>query len=174
MLDVRLEFGLQTIHQNEGVAVNRKNNMKRVQENIIKVSDAGIEHEVSVIYGLPEQTLTSFIKTIQWCLFMKIPVIKAFPLMLLRGTDTEKKKQKWGLVESKDSMPVVIKSDTFSHEDWLSMSRISQSLKDTENNHPLLLEDLLKLCDESKIQFDRFQPFAKAVLSPVTIEAESY
>ena len=174
MLDVRLEFGLQTIHQNEGAAVNRKNNMKKVQENIIKVSDAGIEHEVSVIYGLPEQTLTSFINTIQWCLFMKIPVIKAFPLMLLRGTDTEKKKQKWGLVESKDSMPVVIKSDTFSHEDWLKMSKISQSLKDTENSHPLLLEDLLKLGDESKIQFDRFQPFAKKILSPVTKNAEIY
>ena len=174
MLDVRLEFGLQTIHQNEGVAVNRKNNMKRVQENIIKVSDAGIEHEVSVIYGLPEQTLTSFINTIQWCLFMKIPVIKAFPLMLLRGTDTEKNKQNWGLVESEDSMPVVIKSDTFSHEDWLKMSKISQSLKDTENSHPLLLEDLLKLGDESKIQFDRFQPFAKKILSPVTKNAEIY
>jgi hypothetical protein len=105
---------------------------------------------------------------------MKIPVIKAFPLMLLRGTDTEKKKQNWGLVESGDSMPVVIKSDTFSHEDWLKMSKISQSLKDTENNHPLLLEDLLKLGDESKIQFDRFQPFAKKILSPVTKEAEIY
>jgi radical SAM superfamily enzyme YgiQ (UPF0313 family) len=174
MLNVRLEFGLQTIHQTEGAAVNRKNNMKKVQENIIKVRDAGIGHEVSVIYGLPEQTLTSFIKTIEWCLFMKIPVIKAFPLMLLRGTHTEKNKQNWSLVESEDSMPVVIKSDTFSHEDWLKMSKISQSLKDTENNHPSLLEDLLYLSDESKIQFDRFQPFAKAILSPVTIEGESY
>jgi radical SAM superfamily enzyme YgiQ (UPF0313 family) len=174
ILEVRLEFGLQTIHQNEGVAVNRKNNMEKVQENITKVRDAGIEHEVSVIYGLPEQTLNSFIKTIQWCLFMKIPVIKAFPLMLLRGTDTEKKKQKWGLVESKDSMPVVIKSDTFSHEDWLKMSGISQSLKDTENNHPSSVEDLLELGGESEIQFDRFQPFAKTILSPVTKEVESY
>ena len=174
MLNVRLEFGLQTIHHNEGAAVNRKNNMKKVQENIIKVSDAGIEHEVSVIYGLPEQSLTSFIKTIEWCLSMKIPVIKAFPLMLLRGTDTEKKKHIWGLVESGDSMPVVIKSDTFSHKDWLNMSKISQSLKDTENNHPSSLEDLLKLGGESEIQFDRFQPFAKTNLSPVTKEAESY
>ena len=174
ILNVRLEFGLQTIHQTEGAAVNRKNNMKKVQENIIKVRDAGIGHEVSVIYGLPEQTLTSFIKTIEWCLFMKIPVIKAFPLMLLRGTHTEKNKQNWSLVESEDSMPVVIKSDTFSHEDWLEMSKISQSLKNTENNHPLFLEDLLKLGDESKIQFERFQPFAKKILSPVTKEAEIY
>ena len=79
LLDVRLEFGLQTIHQNEGAAVNRKNNMKKVQENIIKVSDAGIDHEVSVIYGLPEQRLTSFIKTIEWCLSMKIPCDQGFP-----------------------------------------------------------------------------------------------
>jgi len=30
------------------------------------------------------------------------------------------------------------------------------------------------LADESKIQFDRFQPFAKKILSPVTKEAEIY
>jgi len=164
-MNVRLEFGLQTIHDNEGVAVNRKNNMKKVQQNLIKIKEAGIDYEVSVIYGLPEQTLESFRETINWCLSMKIPVIKAFPLMLLRGTDTEKRKDVWGLVESEDSMPVVIQSDTFSYENWLQMSKISQSLKDSENIHPPSIEHLLKLAVKSEIQFNRFQPLANMIAS---------
>jgi radical SAM superfamily enzyme YgiQ (UPF0313 family) len=162
-LNVRLEFGLQTIHENEGVAVNRKNNMKKVRQNLTKIIDAGIEYEVSVIYGLPEQTLDSFRETINWCLSMKTPVIKAFPLMLLRGTDTEKRKHTWGFVESGDSMPVAIQSDTFSFEDWLQMSKISQSLKDSENMHPSSIELLEKMFAKEEIQFNRFQPLVKGI-----------
>ena len=171
-LNVRLEFGLQTIHQNEGVAVNRKNNMKKVEKNLIKIKEAGIDYEVSVIYGLPEQTLESFRETIDWCLFMKIPVIKAFPLMLLRGTDTEKRKHTWGLVESEDSMPVVTQSATFSFEDWLKMTQISQSLKDSENKHPPSIKNLEKIAAVSEIKLDRFQPFANQSVSPLPREVE--
>ena len=158
-LNVRLEFGLQTIHANEGVAINRKNNFKMIETNLSKVKQAGINFEVSLIYGLPEQTIASFRKTIDWCLDIEIPVIKAFPLMLLRGTEIEKQKQRWGLIESDDSMPVVIESDTFTHNEWLRMGEISQVLKETENNHPKSVENLEELIDEPKgIQFERFQP----------------
>ena len=157
-LNVRLEFGLQTIHENEGVAINRRNNFKMVQRNLCKVKDAGINFEISVIYGLPEQTLASFKRTIDWCLKMEVPVIKAFPLMLLRGTEIEKQKHVWGLIQSDDTMPVVIKSDTFSNREWLQMGKISQVLKDTENNHPKSIESLEELIDGSKrIQLERFQ-----------------
>ena len=158
-LNVRLEFGLQTIHENEGVAISRRNNFKMVEKNLAKVKQAGINFEVSVIYGLPEQTLASFRRTIDWCLEMEIPVIKAFPLMLLRGTEIEKQKHVWGLVESNDTMPVVIESDTFTHHEWLQMGKISQILKETENNHPKSIEYLQKLIHGSEgIQLERFQP----------------
>ena len=137
--------------------------MNKVRQNLTKIIDAGIEYEVSVIYGLPEQTLDSFRETINWCLSMKTPVIKAFPLMLLRGTDTEKRKDTWGFVESGDSMPVAIQSDTFSFEDWLQMSKISQSLKGSENMHPSSIELLEKMLAKEKIQFHRFQPLVKGI-----------
>ena len=107
-LNVRLEFGLQTIHLEEGRAINRKNNMTKVGQTIDKINKAGIEYEISIIYGLPTQTLQSFSETVDWCLEKSVPAIKAFPLMLLRGTDTEKRKEEWGLKSSEDSMPVVI------------------------------------------------------------------
>ena len=55
-LNVRLEFGLQTIHKEEGRAVNRINNMKKVDSVMSKVLKENIECEVSLIFGLPCQT----------------------------------------------------------------------------------------------------------------------
>ncbi|MEC9396812.1 MAG: radical SAM protein, partial [Myxococcota bacterium] len=46
MLDTRLEFGLQTIHRNEGAAVKRPNHLPGVEEALRMVREAGIAHEV--------------------------------------------------------------------------------------------------------------------------------
>jgi radical SAM superfamily enzyme YgiQ (UPF0313 family) len=173
-LNVRLEFGLQTIHENEGIAINRRNNFKMVQRNLAKVKQAGINFEVSVIYGLPEQTLESFRNTIDWCLSMKIPVIKAFPLMLLRGTEIEKQKHLWGLIESNDTMPVVIESNTFTNHEWLQMGNISQVLKESENTHPRSIELLEEMMDESnELQHERFQPIISGIESPVLVKIKT-
>ncbi|MEZ5993605.1 MAG: radical SAM protein [Planctomycetota bacterium] len=85
-LNVCLEFGLQTIHSAEMKAIGRANNLGRIEQALAGVRARNIEHEVSVIFGLPEQTLASFISTVRWCLDQQVAVIKAFPLMLLRGT----------------------------------------------------------------------------------------
>lgn len=173
-LNVRLEFGLQTIHENEGIAINRRNNFKMVQRNLAKVKQARINFEVSVIYGLPEQTLESFRNTIDWCLSMKIPVIKAFPLMLLRGTEIEKQKHLWGLIESNDTMPVVIESNTFTNREWLQMGNISQVLKESEKAHPRSIELLEEMMDESnELQHERFQPIISGIENPVLVKIKT-
>jgi len=157
-LDVKLEFGLQTIHRAEGNAVGRTNNMKKVNDVLEKINRTQMDYEVSLIFGLPEQTIESFIETVDWCLKKNIPVIKAFPLMLLRGTDIEQRKDEWNLIESTHSMPTVIQSNTFSYSDWLKMYRISEALKITESNHPKSIEELVVLSNNLKINYDRFRP----------------
>ena len=174
-LDVKLEFGLQTIHKNEGRAVGRTNNMRRVNEVFNKLKQEELYHEVSIIFGLPNQTLESFIETVEWCLNKSIPVIKAFPLMLLRGTDIEQRKHEWNLIESNDSMPTVIQSDSFSHSEWLDMFRISEALKQTESNHPKSIEQLLEISKHVHIDYERFRPntnleVKQNQLQPIEIE----
>ncbi|RDJ94133.1 hypothetical protein B4Q13_16875, partial [Lacticaseibacillus rhamnosus] len=58
-LDTCLEFGLQTIHEREGEAVLRRNHIGRVDDVLAGVRRRHIDHEVSLIFGLPEQTLAS-------------------------------------------------------------------------------------------------------------------
>jgi coproporphyrinogen III oxidase-like Fe-S oxidoreductase len=141
-LNVTLEFGLQTIHTSESDAVNRRNKIDKVDEALRKVRALGIHHEVSLIFGLPTQTLDSFRETVDWCLKRQVPVVKAFPLMLLRGTQLAQDASRWNLRESGHAMPFVISSSTFTEEDWAQMNAISEALKATEGRHPESIEQL--------------------------------
>lgn len=144
-LNVTLEFGLQTIHDSESDAVNRRNKIDKVDEALRKVRALKIHHEVSLIFGLPTQTLASFRQTVDWCLVRNVPVIKAFPLMLLRGTQLEIDAQKWDLQESDDVIPMVVSSSSFSRNDWRDMNAISDALKASEGKHPSSIHALMPL-----------------------------
>jgi len=157
-LDVKFEFGLQTIHPAEWRAVNRPNNMRKVNEVFDKMNSMGLDYEVSIIFGLPNQTLSSFQETVDWCLRKKVPVIKAFPLMLLRGTEIEQRRDEWGLLESEGSMPEVIESDTFSQHDWDQMCKVSQALKETEERHPDNINQLNRIGSGLQVEKGRYRP----------------
>ncbi|MEZ4325004.1 MAG: B12-binding domain-containing radical SAM protein [Polyangiales bacterium] len=142
-LNVCLEFGLQTIHEDEGRAVDRRNDIARVDRTLAAVRERGIAHEVSLIFGLPHQTLASFQESVDWCLERRVPVLKAFPLLLLRGTALERDRARWGLCATDGEMPLVTHSNTFTHEDWRQMARLSDALRLTEGNHPTTIEALV-------------------------------
>jgi radical SAM superfamily enzyme YgiQ (UPF0313 family) len=141
-LNIRLEFGLQTIHESEGRAIRRLNNIGKVDSIIQQLKNLNITYEVSLIYGLPQQTLDSFKQTVDFCLKHKVPTVKAFPLLLLRGTQIERERDKWNLVENNEFIPEVISSNTFTESDWHQMSRIAKRLFESEGNHPLTVEEL--------------------------------
>ena len=94
--------------------------------------------------------------------------------MLLRGTEIEKQKHLWGLIESNDTMPVVIESNTFTNYEWLQMGNISQALKESENTHPRSIELLEEMIDESnELQHERFQPIISGIESPVLVKIKT-
>ncbi|MCZ2722357.1 radical SAM protein [Marinomonas sp. 15G1-11] len=130
-LNVHMEFGLQTAIKEEYVTIERPNNLKKVSAAIKMLNEYNQSFEVSLIYGLPNQTLDSFRESINFLTHQGITNIKAFPLMLLEGTELKEKKAKFGLKEGfidKSGIPHVIESNTFSHEDWRSMHRIATNL----------------------------------------------
>ena len=132
--------------------------MPKVNEVFDKMNSMGLDYEVSLIFGLPNQTLSSFQETVDWCLRKKVPVIKAFPLMLLRGTEVEQRRDDWGLLESEGSMPEVIESDTFSQQDWGQMCKVSQALKETEERHPDNINQLNRIGSGLQAEKGRFRP----------------
>jgi len=154
---VRLEFGLQTIHSNEGKAVRRFNNMRLVDEALMKVISLGLPFEVSLIFGLPDQTLESFEDSVRHCLDLGVPTIKAFPLMLLRGTDLERDRDDWGLVENDELIPAVVASNSFGPAEQRRMAALSEALRCTEGAHPSF-EKLQHLATGLASEPGRFSP----------------
>jgi radical SAM superfamily enzyme YgiQ (UPF0313 family) len=128
-LDVHLEFGLQTIHEREMRAIGRLNNLVKVDAAVAMLRASGVPFEVSLIYGLPEQTLDSFRASVDWCHQRSVSVVRAFPLMLLRGTALDQGRERWKLVESNDAIPVVTQSSSFTHAEWLRMHKLAAELE---------------------------------------------
>lgn len=144
---VVLEFGLQTIHKNEEKYIDRPNNIRKVKNVLQDTALKNIETEVSVIFGLPGQTLNSFKETIDVVKSFNVRTIHAFPLMLLRGTPLYYEKESLGLVESTDSIhtfdkipriqeniPHVVSSLTFTYDDWLLMGQLAEDLQTNHNS----------------------------------------
>lgn len=159
-LDARLEFGLQTVHSGESEAIERRNDIKKVDAALAEVRRLGIAHEVTLIFGLPLQTLDSFVESVAWCLERRVPVVRAFPLMLLRGTELDRARDRWGLVESDGPMPVVLRSTSFGVEEWRKMARISEALRATEGLHPRDVSELLSLARKCEPSWERWRPDA--------------
>jgi len=126
-----LEFGLQTAIEAESIIINRKNNIKLIDEAMKGLTERGISYEVSLIYGLPGQTVDSFKRSIEFVANRGCKQIKAYPLMLLRGTELFNEKEKWAMQEEITgdfSIPVVTASSSFTRNDWETMSEIAEGL----------------------------------------------
>jgi radical SAM superfamily enzyme len=109
-------------------AIRRKNHIALVESVISQLRSRAIDFEVSLIYGLPEQTVSSFRTSVEWCLTRGVPTVRAFPLMLLRGTPMERDRARWRLVENDEPIPLVVESSTFSRSEWATMRRIAEGL----------------------------------------------
>lgn len=139
---VVLEIGLQTTNKEEQKLIQRPNNLTAVTRVLSETQKRNIDTEVSLIFGLPNQTVESFETSIQFCKDAGVKTIYAFPLMLLRGTPLYENKKKLGLVETSDiniavdrvqqNIPHVISSPSFTVGDWHIMAKMAESL-DTYN-----------------------------------------
>jgi len=130
-LNVVLEFGLQTINEAEYNVINRKNKMPQIRETMFMLAAQKIKYEISLMYGLPNQTVDSFKKSIDFVQSNGCDFLTAFPLMLLRGTELYAEKNKWNLKEKilgDFHIPTVVSGNSFSENDWLQMNHIADKL----------------------------------------------
>ena len=108
----------------------------------------GIPFEISLIYGLPLQTVQSFEETIDFVeQRLKPNRVRAWPLMLLKGTELFHMKDKYQLREkvlNSDLMPVtdmrlfagiphVVSSSTFTEDQWLRLKSMASELNCRDN-----------------------------------------
>lgn len=129
-----LEVGVQSINEAEYREIGRSNKVSKLKESITKLNNRSISYEASIIYGLPNQTVSSFQETINFLESNNCSTIYAYPLMLLRGTELEAKKDTWNLQEEiaePYGIPVVVSSNSFNRSEWEEMNDIANRLSGT-------------------------------------------
>jgi radical SAM superfamily enzyme YgiQ (UPF0313 family) len=134
-LNIHLEFGLQTTDIAESKVIERANNMNRVDKTIKLLQQWKQSFEVSLIYGLPGQTLESFKQSIAYLQQRNINNIKAFPLMLLEGTKLAENKNNYNIVEEVidgSGIPHVVECDSFTRAEWMLMRSYANDLMITK------------------------------------------
>lgn len=126
-----LEFGIQTIHKNEADAIGRYSKIESLKPVFDQLNRYKISYEASIIYGLPNQTFSSFTSTMETLQTLGLKKICAYPLMLLKGTELYAQKDKWGLKEmplGDYQIPTVCESNSFSYDEWTMMDNLASKL----------------------------------------------
>jgi radical SAM superfamily enzyme YgiQ (UPF0313 family) len=132
LLNIHMEFGLQTAIPREYDAVNRKNNLAQVSQAFFEMNQMGLSYEVSMIYGLPFQTVDSFKQSLKFLEDRDVPIVRCFPLMLHRGTKLDQERDAYDLqelVEPVYGINLVSSSDTFTYDEWLEMNLLANNGK---------------------------------------------
>jgi len=128
---VQFELGIQTLQTTEMDLINRKNEIQKIKKAFQLLKQYNVQFGISLIYGLPGQTIQSFKDTIKKIQDLGPSEIVAYPLMLLPGTDLYKNKKSMGLIESKIGeygLSYVIESPSFNYSEYLEMEVISKNL----------------------------------------------
>lgn len=135
---VVLELGLQTIHQNEMDVIGRQNDLLHIQKIMRILNGKKINYELSLIYGIPGQTVESFLGTIEFILKNNCEKIAAYPLRIPRNSKMEKDKEKLGVKEELNIYNIFSTSESYSftkkdHDDMTEFSNALSNMSFVKN-----------------------------------------
>lgn len=88
-IPVWIELGLQTINEETAVLINRGYTLDVFDDAVIKLRNHNIETIVHIINGLPHETETDMLDTVQYLNKFDIQGIKIHSLFILKGTPLE-------------------------------------------------------------------------------------
>lgn len=81
-----VEIGLQSSNDAALRAVDRKQSMRKITENVRYLQSIGIEVVFQLIFGLPEDTYEDYLESLDFCVGLDATKIEPYRLQLLPGT----------------------------------------------------------------------------------------
>ena len=135
----RISVGLQSIHDNEQKKLGRVHNYKDFLDAISMVKAAGITNfNVDLMYGIPDQTIESFRKTIDAVAALKPTHISCYGLILEEGTPLFKMQNELDLPSEDDEVEMYEAASKMLSELGFSHYEISNyALPGFESKHNL-------------------------------------
>jgi radical SAM superfamily enzyme YgiQ (UPF0313 family) len=124
-LNVELEFGLQSINKVVLENVERRNNLDEISDTIHLLNENDIKYEVSIIRGLPGETVDSFKQLIEFLKDIKCQNYTVFPLTLLTNTKLHAQIEEFDLkIHKQNGLDYVIGSTSYNYKDYIHMLKL--------------------------------------------------
>jgi len=105
-----IELGLQTIHEETSIFINRCHSLECFNDMVKKLRDRNINVVVHVINGLPLETKEQMIETVKYLNKLDIQGIKIHMLSILKDTPLEKyyEENKFHILTKEEYIDIVI------------------------------------------------------------------
>ena len=143
-----IQIGLQSSSPYVLKNVNRKFDPDDFFNKILLLHEEGAVYGFDIIYGLPGDTLETFLESIDYALSMQPNHLDIFPLAVLKGTELYDKAEEFGLIYKNEDPYTVIRTPGFPEEDLKKAEQTAYALDIFYNKGeavsflPLLLENL--------------------------------
>jgi uncharacterized protein with von Willebrand factor type A (vWA) domain/radical SAM superfamily enzyme YgiQ (UPF0313 family) len=149
-----LEFGLQTIHEEEMNILKRKNNMEHIEAVMIELNRLNVNYELSIIFGIPGQTVASFKDTIAFIEKNGCKKFRAFPLSLPQNSTMKKRTKELKIKETPSpydapSLKFVTESYSFTYTDWEEMYSIANRYNKKQNPQEFLNRAIVPIIEKA-------------------------
>jgi radical SAM superfamily enzyme YgiQ (UPF0313 family) len=123
-----LEIGLQSSKRRVLHGVNRKLDIKKFVRGVNLLKNYDMRSEVHLILGLPNDTLVSFKRSLEFVLKLAPPSLSIFNLQVLPGTEIRRKVKRLGMVHEKAPPYYLLHSRGFPLNKMLEAQRIINSV----------------------------------------------
>lgn len=109
-IPVQIELGLQSIHEETAIAVNRAHNLEVFDDAVKRLRKHDIEVVVHIINGLPGETKEMMIETVKHLNTLDIQGLKIHMLNVLTNSKMgyQYKKEPWTLLERDEFINIVV------------------------------------------------------------------
>ncbi len=112
-----VEIGLQSSNDAALRAVDRKQNMRKITDNVHFLQSIGVEVVFQLIFGLPEDTYEDYLESLDFCIGLKPTKIEPYRLQLLPGTPMYENAELLGLEFVDRGERKIVATRTMSKED---------------------------------------------------------
>ena len=126
---VQFEIGIQSIHAQTLIEINRHMDLERVFQNIQTLVSFGNCHiHVDLIAGLPFETPDSFSKGIDACIKLRPHMLQLGFLKLLKGTTIRTHRERYGYVFNEFPPYEVLQSKHMRFADMIQLRRVEEMI----------------------------------------------
>jgi len=149
-----LEFGLQTINEEEMNILQRKNDIEQIKTIMKELNRRNIHYETTIIFGIPGQTVASFEDTIKFIEEHGCKEFRAFPLRLPQNSKMKEKAKELKIKESQSrydlySLQFVTESYSFTYSDWEKMYCIANKYNKKKSLCESLNKTVIPIIDKA-------------------------